>query len=201
MVSSLEKSQIAISSDGSVTLKRVQSRLQNRSSALTGPVIKCAKSFSDGGPENLFFATPDFFLLKEKLVPFKIAKKGEDEFILRNNQIHLRGNQCIEMLDLLLLLHLGHAVYDIHNTTSTEAGGESVDSDRHFQQFQGRLDMTRVAVVGHSFGGGTSVCALAKDKRFKSVKSVRIIFQLGALGESLFLKSIPASVVALLKNV
>ena len=119
-----------------------------------------------GSIDNLFFATPDLFLFKEKLIPYKIAKKGEDEFILRNNQIHLRGNQCIEMLDLLLLLHLGHAVYDIHNSTSSNLGS-SQDPDWQFQQFQGRLDMTRVAVIGHSFGGGTSVCALAKDKRFK----------------------------------
>ncbi|XP_063722283.1 platelet-activating factor acetylhydrolase-like [Symsagittifera roscoffensis] len=97
------------------------------------------------------------FYKKEVLIPFKIAKKGEDEFILRNKQIHQRGDQCVKMLNLLLSIHIGEKVYDAYNL------------DAHFdlEQLQGRMDMTRVAVVGHSFGGGTSVCALAKDTRFK----------------------------------
>ena len=47
--------------------------------------------------------------------------------------------------------------------------------------------MTRVAVVGHSFGGGTSVCALAKDPRFKDsgaeedTSNVGICFKLTAV--------------------
>ncbi|XP_075251931.1 platelet-activating factor acetylhydrolase-like [Convolutriloba macropyga] len=100
------------------------------------------------------------FYKKEVLVPFKIAKKGEDEFILRNKQIHQRGDQCVAMLNLLLSIHIGEKVYDA-------ASSSDLHNTINFHQFQGRLDMTRVAVVGHSFGGGTSVCALAKDPRFK----------------------------------
>ena len=32
---------------------------------------------------------------------------------------------------------------------------------------QNKMDFSRVAVAGHSFGGGTSVATLAHDKRFK----------------------------------
>ena len=41
--------------------------------------------------------------------------------------------------------------------------GDSFD----FSQFKDRLDLEKVAVVGHSFGGGTVVQTMAQDKRFK----------------------------------
>ena len=33
--------------------------------------------------------------------------------------------------------------------------------------FKGRLDLNKVAIVGHSFGGATTAMSLAKDKRFR----------------------------------
>ena len=44
-------------------------------------------------------------------------------------------------------------------------GGDSFD----FSQFKGRLDLDKVAIMGHSFGGGTVVQTLSHDQRFKLV--------------------------------
>lgn len=34
---------------------------------------------------------------------------------------------------------------------------------------QGRLDLDRISICGHSFGGGTSILAMSMDPRFKYV--------------------------------
>ena len=36
-----------------------------------------------------------------------------------------------------------------------------------FGQFKGRLDVESAAVLGHSFGGGTTVLALRDEPRFR----------------------------------
>ena len=45
--------------------------------------------------------------------------------------------------------------------------GENFD----WGQFRGRLQLDTAAVMGHSFGGGTTVKALYTEKRFKFVKT------------------------------
>jgi dipeptidyl aminopeptidase/acylaminoacyl peptidase len=38
-----------------------------------------------------------------------------------------------------------------------------------FRQFQGRLDLRKAAIMGHSFGGATTIQALSQDHRFQFV--------------------------------
>ena len=42
-------------------------------------------------------------------------------------------------------------------------GGDRFD----FGQFKSRLDMDTAAILGHSFGGATTVLAMAEEPRFK----------------------------------
>lgn len=45
-----------------------------------------------------------------------------------------------------------------------------VDSHRFdFSQFKNRLNMETAAVIGHSFGGATTVIGLSEEPRFKFV--------------------------------
>ena len=37
----------------------------------------------------------------------------------------------------------------------------------NFGQFKGRLDLSKAAIMGHSYGGATTVLTLSQDKRFK----------------------------------
>ena len=69
-----------------------------------------------------------------------------------------RVGEVRKVLDLLHLLNEGGEV--------TNMMGERFD----WGQFRGRLQLDTAAVMGHSFGGTTTVKALYTDKRFKFVK-------------------------------
>ncbi len=58
-------------------------------------------------------------------------------------------------LDLLVLLNSGQPV------------GNLLGADMDFTQFKGRLDLNTVGMMGHSFGGATTLQTLYDDQRFK----------------------------------
>ena len=60
-------------------------------------------------------------------------------------------------MDVLYLLNEGAEINDML--------GGSYD----FKQFKGRLDVATAAIMGHSFGGATTVQTLSEDTRFKWV--------------------------------
>ena len=66
-----------------------------------------------------------------------------------------RADEVGKTLDVLGLLNEGAQVKDLF--------GSGYD----FGQFKGRLDLSKVGVAGHSFGGATSILTLQEDSRFK----------------------------------
>lgn len=78
-----------------------------------------------------------------------------DDYEYRNKQAHQRATECIRLLDLLI---------DINNGTSVR---NFLGFHFSLKQFKGRMDMSKVAFAGHSFGGSTCVTTLGQDKRFK----------------------------------
>lgn len=93
-------------------------------------------------------------LYSEEWKPFEWFEPWDD-FTYRNKQVHHRADEVIRALETLILLHNGKEVHNIMRT--------------HFntKQFMNRLDLSRVVVMGHSFGGATTLCTLSKDKRFR----------------------------------
>lgn len=81
---------------------------------------------------------------------------GEREAYLRRTQFRLHEVQTA--LRLLQALHDGTAA-STRGLTVTGADGLSF--------LKGRLDMGRVAIVGHSFGGATAALAAASDPAIK----------------------------------
>lgn len=72
-------------------------------------------------------------------------------------QVKQRADEVKKSLDILILLNEGTEIHDML--------GGSYD----FKQFKGRMDVLMAALMGHSFGGGTTVKALSEDTRFKWV--------------------------------
>ncbi|XP_077985870.1 platelet-activating factor acetylhydrolase-like [Glandiceps talaboti] len=101
--------------------------------------------------------------LVEQWIPYERPVPGEDEFPLRNKQVHQRAEECQKALNLLEKLNRGESVTNLLDRHSN-----------HLEQFKGRFDLNRVAVAGHSFGGATSVQTLEKDSRFKCAVAMDI---------------------------
>ncbi|XP_059146417.1 platelet-activating factor acetylhydrolase-like, partial [Physella acuta] len=78
-----------------------------------------------------------------------------DDFDLRNGQMYHRADEISDLLNQLISMNEGKHINNIlgfgFNTT----------------QFKDRLDISKVAVIGHSFGGASTVATLATDVRFK----------------------------------
>lgn len=78
-----------------------------------------------------------------------------DDFRYRNKQVRLRADECSRLLDVLTDIEKGLSVRNF------------LGFQFNLKQFKDRLDLSRVAFAGHSFGGSTLVAALGNDERFK----------------------------------
>ncbi|XP_071334756.1 platelet-activating factor acetylhydrolase isoform X2 [Trachinotus anak] len=93
-------------------------------------------------------------LVKEWMY-YRALQHGESEFPLRNKQVKQRADECILALDLLTKINSG---IQVQNVLQTQFDWASLENS---------MDLCRVAVMGHSFGGATVIEALCKEVKFK----------------------------------
>lgn len=94
--------------------------------------------------------------LVEEWMYYRALKPGELEFPLRNKQVKQRADECIRALDRLIEIHSGNAVENVLQTGFD------------WTTLENSMDLCRIAVMGHSFGGATVIEALCKgDVKFK----------------------------------
>ncbi|KAI1231136.1 hypothetical protein IHE44_0008069 [Lamprotornis superbus] len=91
----------------------------------------------------------------EEWIPFQRVPQGQKEFYFRNKQVHRRAQECVRALRLFQGIAGGRSDRDI------------LQQGWDLSVLQDNLDLTKVAIMGHSFGGVTAVLALVKEPSFR----------------------------------
>ncbi|KAL5474021.1 hypothetical protein EMCRGX_G028593 [Ephydatia muelleri] len=91
----------------------------------------------------------------DEWLEFYTKRTEEKEFPLRHTQLCQRVKDVKRVVDLFNILNEGGTIKNM------------MPNDFDFRQFQGRLNMDMVAMMGHSFGGGTTLQSLSEDGRLK----------------------------------
>nr|XP_020443829.1 platelet-activating factor acetylhydrolase isoform X2 [Monopterus albus]XP_020443830.1 platelet-activating factor acetylhydrolase isoform X2 [Monopterus albus] len=93
-------------------------------------------------------------LVKEWMY-YRPLQHGESEFPLRNKQVKQRADECILALEKLTEINSGIPVQNVLQTQFD------------WTTLQNSMDLCRIAVMGHSFGGATAIEVLCKEVKFK----------------------------------
>ncbi|XP_067867577.1 platelet-activating factor acetylhydrolase 2, cytoplasmic-like isoform X2 [Heterodontus francisci] len=118
-----------------------------QSIGLTAPIEQTVK-----GPGSPPASPPE---LEEEWLPYRKLETAEEDFSLRNKQVCQRVKECSQALSLLAAVNEGILIKN------------ALPSDWDHCIMKGCIDLERVAVMGHSFGGCTSILAVASDPRFR----------------------------------
>ncbi|XP_076127838.1 platelet-activating factor acetylhydrolase isoform X2 [Alosa pseudoharengus] len=93
--------------------------------------------------------------LNQQWMYHRPIKPGESEFPLRNKQVKQRADECIRALDLLIEINSGSPVENVLRTQFD------------FTTLENCMDLCKIAIMGHSFGGATVIEGLCKEGKFK----------------------------------
>ncbi|XP_071432734.1 platelet-activating factor acetylhydrolase 2, cytoplasmic isoform X3 [Pithys albifrons albifrons] len=115
--------------------------------------VVAALEHRDHSAATTYFCTAEAG--REEWIPFQQVPQGQKEFYFRNKQVHQRAEECVQALWLFKDITSGKSVPNI------------LHQDLDLSMLKGNIDLTKVAVMGHSFGGVTAVLALVKEPSFR----------------------------------
>lgn len=95
--------------------------------------------------------------LVEQPIKIKLIEKNEkNEFKIRNQQVGKRVTECVKALNVLEQLNLGAVPEKV-----------LIGNDFNWGQFKNKFIMASASVIGHSFGGATSLASSAYTTDFQ----------------------------------
>ncbi|NXI72547.1 PAFA2 acetylhydrolase, partial [Anseranas semipalmata] len=92
---------------------------------------------------------------QEQWIHYQRVPQGQKEFYFRNKQVHQRADECVRALRLFQDISSGKSVPNV------------LHQDFDLSVLKDSVDLAKVAVMGHSFGGVTAVLALVKEPSFR----------------------------------
>ncbi|KFW78170.1 Platelet-activating factor acetylhydrolase 2, cytoplasmic, partial [Manacus vitellinus] len=130
--------------------------------------VVAALEHRDHSAATTYFCTAEAG--REEWIPFQQVPQGQKEFYFRNKQllgwanqgrgvsgcqVHQRAEECVRALRLFKDIASGKSVLNI------------LHQDLDLSVLKGNVDLAKVAIMGHSFGGVTAVLALVKEPSFR----------------------------------
>ena len=91
----------------------------------------------------------------------------EDDYEIRNEQVHFRSNEVSRMMDLMVRIDEGKLVKNVALDNQSDSS-QVEEAKECLKSFSGRLDFKASVLIGHSFGGATTLLNLSRDHRLGS---------------------------------
>lgn len=95
----------------------------------------------------------------------RFVSSQEDEYEIRNEQVHFRSNEVSRMMDLMVRIDEGKLVKNVALDNQSDSS-QVEEAKECLKSFSGRLDFKASVLIGHSFGGATTLLNLSRDHRF-----------------------------------
>ncbi|MFH4982350.1 hypothetical protein AB6A40_009059 [Gnathostoma spinigerum] len=96
----------------------------------------------------------------EQPINMRFLTSEDNEFEIRNSQLHKRVSECVKLLGILEEINMG----DFCGVRSSSVGSNLIlGDDFDWSQFKGRIDLRQTSIIGHSFGGATALAASASS--------------------------------------
>ncbi|XP_048413882.1 platelet-activating factor acetylhydrolase 2, cytoplasmic-like [Stegostoma tigrinum] len=115
--------------------------------------------------------------MDKEWLPFRKLDTANEDFAFRNKQMCQRVEECSRALDVLT---------DINNGKLIKNG---LPGHLDVSVMKDCIDLKRVAVMGHSFGGCTSILAVSRDSRFRC--AVALDSWMFPLTDDIYSKALP----------
>lgn len=96
------------------------------------------------------------------MIDFKHIPFGKAHYNERNKQVEYRSGECSKVIEFLTNVNKGDVPENVLDNVPGVRGG-----DFTLEDLVGKVDIDNFIILGHSFGGGTSLYTLAKNKAVK----------------------------------